>query len=55
MKITKNSLLDLHAFIYTKPFLIKRTSEKTISPNFSSFPSPDITRAEVLFGKSINL
>ena len=51
MKITKNSLLDLHAFIYTKPFLIKRTSEKTISPNFWSFPSPDITGSDGFFWK----
>ena len=55
MKITKNSLLDLHVFIYTKAFLFKCTSKKTICPNFLSFPSPDITRSDGFFGKTIHL
>ena len=54
MKITKNYLLDLHVFIYTKALLFKCTSKKTISPNFSSFLSRDITRSDVFVGKSIH-
>ena len=51
MKIAKNSLLDLHLFIYTKAFLFNCTSKQTISPSFSSFPSQDITCSDVLFEK----
>ena len=53
MRITKNSLLDLHVFIYTKDsFLsVRQKKKKTICPNFSSFPSPDITRSEGFFWK----
>ena len=51
MKITKNSLLDLRVFIYTKALLFKCTSKKTISPNFSSFLSRDITHSDGVFWK----
>ena len=50
----KKYFLDSYIFIYTKPFLFKCTSKKTMSLNFSSFLSRYITRSGAFFGKSIH-
>ena len=54
INIRKKYFLDLCIFIYTKRFLFKYTLKKTISLNFSSFLSRDITRSDIFSGKTIH-